>query len=79
MKTIKIKLTSNVMIEGKTVKAGATVDAPRTVALDLLARKRAVEAEAPAAPAVEPEPEPVKKRGKAAKEVEPAKEAETEN
>lgn len=67
MTKIQIKLTSNVMIEGKTVKAGATVEVQRPVALDLVARGRA---EYVAAPAVAPadEPEQVKaKRGKAAK------------
>lgn len=70
MTKIQIKLTSNVMIEGKTVKAGATVEVPRPVALDLVARGRAEYVAAPAvAPAVPAdEPEQVKaKKGKAAK------------
>lgn len=67
MTKIQIKLTSNVMIEGKTVKAGATVEVPRPVALDLVARSRAEYVAAPAvAPADEPEQAKVK-RGKAAK------------
>lgn len=40
----KITLTTNVLIGGKPVKAGTTVEVDRPVALDLLARKRAVEA-----------------------------------
>ncbi len=49
MTRMKITLTSNVLIEGKPTKAGATVEVDRPVALDLLARKRAVEV-APVAP-----------------------------
>lgn len=68
MTKIQIKLTSNVMIEGKTVKAGATVEVPRPVALDLVARSRAEYVAAPAAASPADEPEQVKaKRGKAAK------------
>jgi hypothetical protein len=54
MTRMKITLTSNVLIEGKPMKAGATVEVDRPVALDLLARKRAVEV-APVAPAAEVE------------------------
>jgi hypothetical protein len=70
MTKLQIKLTSNVMIEGKIVKAGATVEVPRTVALDLVARSRAehIAAPAPAPAAEEPEPEQGKgKKGKAVK------------
>lgn len=68
MSKLQIKLTSNVMIEGKTVKAGATVEVPRTVALDLVARSRAEHITAPAAVVPADEPEQAKvKRGKAAK------------
>jgi ribosomal 50S subunit-recycling heat shock protein len=53
----KITLTSAVLIGGKPAKAGTTVEVDRPVALDLIARNRAVEVveAAPAAPAPEVE------------------------
>lgn len=75
MTKMKITLTTNVLIGGKPVKAGTTVEVDRLVALDLLARKRAVEVTevasvetAPVAPAAKVEKTKEAKKEEATKE-----------
>jgi hypothetical protein len=61
MTTVKVKITRQVMVEGRAVAAGEVLDVSQRAALLLLGAGRAV-----VAPEAEPEPKP-RRRARAAK------------